>query len=276
MEQPNLDACLFDRRAGAEASDHRHVVTSPRVHDVARIVVERNPELRLRRWETEIRRHDADNLPADAFELDRTADDGRVAAETLLPQRVAENHDLIPTGGVLAWIEASAQRGAYAENGEELRGHSCAGKPHGLPHTNHVERVTIGKCRHLHRPHLPAHLRERAVGIRSGNADELFGCGVRQRAQQHGIDDAEYRGVRGDAQRQRERGGSRKARSLAQRARAVPHVLEKCFDHVDLRSGARPAVADSPGYRYFVIGRAETAEKSSTQGSPRNRDDMGS
>ena len=70
LEQPNLDACLFDRRAGAEASDHRHVVTSPRVHDVTRIVVERNPELRLRRWETEIRRHDADNLPADAFELE--------------------------------------------------------------------------------------------------------------------------------------------------------------------------------------------------------------
>ena len=61
------------------------------------------------------------------------------------------------------------------------------------------------------------------------------GAGYGQRAQQHGIDHAEYCGVRSDAQRQRERGGSSKARSLAQRACAVPHVLEKCFDHVDLR-----------------------------------------
>src|SRR5262249_38231916 len=53
--------------------------------------------------------------------------------------------------------------------------------------------------------------------------------GVRKRFQQRGVNDAEYRGVRADAQRQRERGRGRETGGFKQHPRAVPSVLPEFF-----------------------------------------------
>ena len=53
----------------------------------------RREDLHLRERLCDVRRHDADDLPAAAVQLDRLADDRLAAAEDRLPQLVAEDAD---------------------------------------------------------------------------------------------------------------------------------------------------------------------------------------
>ena len=53
---------------------------------------------------------------------------------------------------------------------------------------------------------------------------------VRQRLQQHAVDDAEDRGVGADAETERQHGQHRIARVLQQRARAIPHILDQLVE----------------------------------------------
>jgi hypothetical protein len=73
----------------------------------------------------------------------------------------------------------------------------------------------------------------------------------RQGAQQDGIDQAEYRNICSDSQRQRENCNCGEDRVLAQRAQRVPHILESGFQQMqsafvsalllDLRDASDPA-----------------------------------
>ena len=107
---------LRDGGAGTQAADHRHVIARPILFGLARINIQRNPELRFRRGKSEIRRHDADHLVAGAFQCDPTADDVGVAREFLLPQRVAQNHEAVLSGDVFSGTQSSAEFGTGAEN----------------------------------------------------------------------------------------------------------------------------------------------------------------
>jgi len=54
---------------------------------------------------------------------------------------------------------------------------------------------------------------------------------IRQRVQQNAVDDAEDRGVRSDAEREREHGHDGKAGILAQHSCAISNVLPQRFQH---------------------------------------------
>ena len=81
----------------------------------------------------------------------------------------------------------------------------------------------------FHRMHLLAHGGERASRVRPADADQLIGLGVRQRRQQNSIDQAENRGIRADAQRQRQHRNYGKARRSSQGASAVTQILRPSF-----------------------------------------------
>ena len=55
--------------------------------------------------------------------------------------------------------------------------------------------------------------------------DEAIGRGIRQRAQQHGVERAEDRGVGADPEREREDGDGREAGAAAEQAKADHRVL---------------------------------------------------
>ena len=65
-------------------------------------------------------------------------------------------------------------------------------------------------------------------GVRSHhNPTKLICLRVRQWIQKHAVDDREQRGIHADAQRQRQNRDRRKARRLAQRARAITQILQQ-------------------------------------------------
>jgi hypothetical protein len=70
LKHPNFSARLLDSRARTKPSNHRHVIASPIVRLISRIVVQGNPYLRFGRREAEVRWHYTDDLTAHAFKLD--------------------------------------------------------------------------------------------------------------------------------------------------------------------------------------------------------------
>ena len=68
-----------------------------------------------------------------------------------------------------------------------------------------------------------------AIGVRDQH--EIVRAGKRQRPQQHGVDDAEDRGVGADADCKREDREEKKAGRPPERAGGVAEILEEPFDH---------------------------------------------
>jgi hypothetical protein len=68
------------------------------------------------------------------------------------------------------------------------------------------------------------------------------------RAQQHGVDDGEERGVEADAEREREDGGSGEGRLMEQLPNAEPHIAAEIQQHrpVPPKKGRSPPPARSP------------------------------
>ena len=109
LKGADFRAGLRESRARAETADDRHEVARPIVGDAARIVVERNPDLRFCRREAESWRHDADDLTVDTFELDGAAKNGWVAAEAVSPEGVAEDDVAVLTCEIFAREKSAAE-----------------------------------------------------------------------------------------------------------------------------------------------------------------------
>ena len=78
--------------------------------------MQRNPRLGPARWEGEVRRHDTEHLAGDAVDLDRAADDGGIAREPSLPQRVAQHHPRIKPLPIVSHTERASEFGAGAKD----------------------------------------------------------------------------------------------------------------------------------------------------------------
>ena len=67
LEQANLRLGLFEIETLTKPPQRGHEVIRPIQNHVSRIVVQRNPDLRFRRREAEILRHNPEHLAVDAF-----------------------------------------------------------------------------------------------------------------------------------------------------------------------------------------------------------------
>ena len=182
-----------------------------------RIELLRHPELGWLRIlvvgrKQEPSRHDADDLVGPAVDLNGPSDDRRIGAISAAPQRVAEHDDVRPFGEVLGGRENPSDGRTHSEDRKRVRrdaggcdtlrvtaagqvdlplapgrhfpqSSGAAPVVHDLPRRN----PGFVECR----PLAPDHHRASWIG-------------PRQRAEQHGIDHAEDRGVRADSQGQRD------------------------------------------------------------------------
>ena len=164
--------------------------------------------------ELHLRGHHADDLVGDPLNHELRADHLGVRVEPATPERFADQHGLRTAGGVFLLAEIPSQRGPYPQKGQVVRrdgrtAHTLGWRAEGSRKRN-VEAVPA------HHRQVRAGVLRRApievVGIADGTRangrhpfaqhDESGEVWVRQRAEQHGVDHAENRGVRPDAERQ--------------------------------------------------------------------------
>ena len=97
--------------------------------------------------------------------------------------------------------------------------------------------------------------------------DELLGMRVRQRIEEHGVDDGKQGSVGADAQSQGEDRDGREAGIFSQRAGSVAQVLQEFFE-----PEPTPLVAGDLLYQRDVAEFAADAAKwPASRGSPRSR-----
>src|SRR5262245_14167659 len=82
------------------------------------IVVQISPSVKI-----EVRRRHAHYRMAGAVELNRPADQMRIAVEMPLPNPMAENHQSLAAELVFVFCEGAPERGLRAERGEKIRRH---------------------------------------------------------------------------------------------------------------------------------------------------------
>ena len=125
-------ACEID--AGANAPDQTEVMSPfARLRRERRLVLERSPDVGVRRRNVlERRRHDADDEIRIVVERDASTDDGGIAAESAVPERVAQDHDSRSAVAIVGCREVAAANGSNAERTEVVRADGLSAQPFGF------------------------------------------------------------------------------------------------------------------------------------------------
>ena len=163
------------------------------------------------------------------------ANDGGISRKALLPEEVAQNHDVGRAGLILLGLKSSSQRGLNAEQIAEIRSHSQS--------ANQVWRAVARKIKvslaskgnlfetsavlppefeffRSHRPLKP--FASRFVLI---EPDQAIRIAVGQWSQQDPVDDAEDGGVRSDTERERENSHGAESGVLQQLPEGEPEFI---------------------------------------------------
>ena len=229
-------AGLRDRDAGLQPAGRVEAVR-PMVR-ARRIDLQRQPHhggtrVREVRRQREVRGHDPDHLERRAVDLNRAADDGGIAGVAALPEAVADHREVGTAGHVLLRGEAASAKGRDAERREHVRADVADRHALGLAVARQV-RLAIAPGGHFGQRRRPAAVVEdfslgdpRLVerGPAAPDHDGAIRVAPRQRSQQDGVDDAEDRGVRADAERERQHGDGGERGIPRKRADAEPEIL---------------------------------------------------
>ncbi len=168
------------------------------------------------------------------------------------PELVAEDNDASASRRIFGGQEHAADRRRRADELEEARAHrtgvdvlgSGAGRQRELAapvgrHAVEQPRVALPVVEVCGRHREAPDPRERALWRQVEQPHEAIRLRVRQRAQQHGVDDAEDRGVDADAEREDDDDCDGERRRVRQRSEGVAHVGQN-HRHVGIpRSGRR-------------------------------------
>ena len=235
----HLDACRRQIDVLPEPPDHREIVRTPLRGQVVRREPERHPGVHAQ-GKVERLGHHAGDFPKDAVEVDRSADDGGIAAEATAPEAVAEDHDVGRAGTLVRSRERASVQGPDAEHVEESAGHGRTGNllggtdaREGVPAV--VDRGDRVEGRRLA---LPVGEIRRGDAVQRGpgprrlltearHDDEPVGVRIREGTPEHRAGGAVNRRVRADAEREREnrRRGDRGA--AGERADRVANILRE-------------------------------------------------
>ncbi len=166
----------------------------------------------------ERRRDDADHGERHAIQRHRGANRRRIAVETPLPRLVRDHHDrLHRTGSALFFGEEAAALRLQPQHVEKRSCRKRAGETLRFVHAGQVDALWKEQGHRVDDAALPDlfvfEIGEQPARKRRRSApdvDDPIGVRIRQRPQQHGVDDAEHRGVGADAERQRQDGDHRK------------------------------------------------------------------
>ena len=182
----------------------------------------------------ELRRQHADHGVRSPVEEDSHAHDIGPGAQVAAPERIADEGDGISAGFALIGLEVAAEAGLNAEHGKELGRdvtglYSCGGVVRSgqvLP----TRRLICGQPLEYGVLPLPGRIVGHhdhgvvGLGIERSYPGEPLWRGVGERPQKSGVDDAEDRGVRADAESERHDCGGGELRALGKIPKRVPAV----------------------------------------------------
>ncbi len=219
---------------------------------------QRRPELGAARV-VEARRHHPDHRLALAVESDGASDDRRVTAEAIDPGVVAEHEDIGATRHVVMGLQRAPEHRPDPERVEERTGDAgirqarrvAVAFEHGRPRRGadrgHRRDGVAGGAE---RCDVAVGELDQAVRDLGGHAPtdhQAIGVANRLRCQQHGVDGAEHRRGRADAQRQRDDRGQGVAGVRAQMAEGQPQIGTKRCRHGPMAAPSIPPAAGHAG-----------------------------
>ena len=211
----------------------------------------RHQDLGIRPQERERPRQHADDFRRLARDGQRLSDDG-AAAELPLPVAPRQHHRVWRARHVVGVREDAAGHRHHAEDRQEAVGHeqrpvalgfAPAGDRHraGVPQADVLEDAALLSVDEVG-GRAVVQLRDAHTRRRVPDAHEPVGLGKRQRLQEHAVDDAENRGVRADAYRQRDQRDDREERRLDEAAdgeRETGPGHMRSYDRVSAKVSAR-------------------------------------
>ena len=233
---------LRDRCLGGETRDEdRRNEVAERGHDLeAERQRERDPHVGAP-GETEVRRHDAGDPIALAVQRQRAIHD-IPSAELALPDAVRDHHRRRSVLGVFLRRRQPSRRRVLAERREEPGGHVRDPHALGLRAAGEVEPPTgvrgdVGEHRRIRGEVLDRRGRFRPSRDiewkrRVGDRHEPVGGRERERLEKRGVDRAEDRRVRADAERQHEHHERGESRLGTQPAQRVSKILREILQHM--------------------------------------------
>lgn len=243
LRQPLCNRRPFRRRAGGRSARREPAQSEERGH--SRIPVprhrsrrfEQGPEKNLSVRKEEPRRSDTDDRAELPVDEQSRADDVVPSAERFAPERVAEN-DTALLFGCICRAEEASRRGPHAEKGEQVSRDGDAAYPDRLVRKLHrmlarfVSPEPGERLDAIVQPGLICEVAEQRVACRRRRSGTLLGdpyhrvwIRVRQRPDQHFVDDGVQRGRRADAEREHEDAERREGRRPAHQAQREANVL---------------------------------------------------
>src|SRR5436190_1976643 len=183
--------------------------------------------------------HDADDRPRLSIENDLPAEDVAVAAETALPQTLAQHANIRAAWLLIGWLQSPAEYRIHREYLKQTR------RRH--RHAQSLRRVAFAQiplpaARSGHRhENVVLFLPIEKVGGRyciaccAGCADRLLdgddaiGVGIGQRPQKNTVDDAEDHGRARNPEHEGDECHDGKPEVLAQHAQSVTNIAQGCF-----------------------------------------------
>jgi hypothetical protein len=189
--------------------------------------------------EIEVGGHHADDGRLHVRERDLPAHDGGIRGEEPPPRRLGQHRSGRRPRLVVGRRERATEKRLHAQDLEVLRLHHRAVQSLRVARAGEVEGPAAQEQRDLleglalRAPVLAVEDRDVAL---ARDEREPLGLRERQGPEHHRVHDAEDRGVRADAERQRQERDGREARALGQPAQREPHVLEQCIHTVLLRA----------------------------------------
>ncbi len=176
-----------------------------------------------------------------AVEDDGAADDRSVATEAVLPDRVTQDDDRGGAALLVVRLERAAQCRLDPEDLEIVGRYQHAVQPRGLPAAGQRHAQSSRGRQRLERSAepLPVQEIERADAVarrrrrRFEHTDDAFGLGIRERLQQHGIDQAEHGSVGANANRHHPDRDGGKAAIPQQQLQPVADVTQERVDPAD-------------------------------------------
>ncbi len=179
-------------------------------------------------------RNDADDFVLLAVEREALADGGWRGAELAFPEACADERDGGGADLVVGRNEGAPGDGLYAENREEIGSYQLGLRLFSRAESREAERKAAGDGHGGERLILFLPIEEIRIGDRAGveigfalvNGDELIGLRIRQRIQQHAVDNGEERGVCADGEGESEDGDGGEGWGFRQHAQSESEVLQ--------------------------------------------------
>ena len=231
-----IGARLRDRGAGLQPPDQVEAVAAAVVRKRAGIDRERPPDLDLLVVQVVPARHDADDAARDVVDRDLLADDRVAAAKRSLPELPRQNHDRLGVGDRVGRFEPPAGEWPHAQHLHDLGGDEAFDDARRRIDAevdlvrsigpDRRERVVVVAVLDELGQRDPELLEAQARELARDEL-ELLRMRIPERTQDHGVQHAEDRRVRADAEREREDHDERERRLAAERPDRVPDVFSE-------------------------------------------------